>query len=74
MTSLDQINARLDRIEEMLRQALAEKAVILSRLPASEIQSEIAMVKASGGNLVEHFKSKARATMAAEKKQRGKRS
>lgn len=60
MTDLDQINSRLDSIEHMLRQLLGQQPPALPPGPASDIRTEIAQVRAAGGDLVVHFKEKAK--------------
>lgn len=74
MTDLDQINSRLDTIERMLLQLLQQRPQTLQPGPVSDIRTEIAQVRAAGGDLVAHFKGKARRTMmAAKANTKGKR-
>ncbi len=67
MSELDLINARLDTIERMLRQLINLQAPTLPPGPVSDIRTEIAMVKAAGGDLVAHFKQKAKKSMKSAK-------
>ncbi|KJS02213.1 MAG: hypothetical protein VR65_06085 [Desulfobulbaceae bacterium BRH_c16a] len=67
MTDLDQINSRLDSIERMLLQLLKQQPQTLPPGPVSDIRTEIAQVRAAGGDLVAHFKGKAKKTMLQEK-------
>jgi len=74
MTDFDQISARLDTIERMLLQLLQQRPQTLQAGPASDIRTEIAQVRAAGGDLVAHFKDKARKSrLAAKASTRGKR-
>ena len=69
MTDFDRINARLDAIETMLRQLLNQRAA--ATLPvhhAADIMTEIAQVKAAGGDLREYFKDKAKSEQQRERR------
>jgi uncharacterized protein YoxC len=71
--TIEQLAADVAEIKAMLRQLVGgEDRCVLTPISGevSDIQTEIARVKAAGGNLAEHFKAKARARMAEEKGQR----
>ena len=74
MSDLDQINARLDTIERMLSQLLQQQPQAVQPGPVSDIRTEIAQVRAAGGDLVAHFKAKGRrALLAASSRDKEKR-
>lgn len=69
MTDLDRIDARLDAIETMLRQLLNQQpAATLPGHHAADIMTEIAQVKAAGGDLKEYFKAKAKSEQQRERR------
>lgn len=71
MTDLDRINARLDAIEMMLRQLLDRQAgASRPAHQAADIMTEIAQVKAAGGNLTEYFKAKAKGEQQRERRRK----
>lgn len=71
LTMPDQtIEQRLDTIESLLRQVLQQQPVLHSILPQTtvDLKTEIAQVKAGDGDLVTHFKNKAKHQMQEQKK------
>lgn len=69
MTDFDRINARLDAIETMLRQLLNQRpATTFSAPQAADIMTEIAQVKAAGGDLTEYYKAKAKSQSQRERR------
>ena len=66
-TDLQRLERRLNTIESLLEQLLNQQQRRAVSLPDSvaDIHTEIATVRAAGGDLVKHYKDKARATMRA---------
>ena len=70
MTDLDSINARLDSIETMLRQLINQQPATGPAHQAANIMTEIAQVKAGGGDLKEYFKAKSKSEQQRERRKK----
>ena len=71
------LDSRLKAIESLLQQLVSRQTLSLPPHQASDVQRDIAMVRASGGDLIAHLRAKAKRQMAeereAKKKARGAR-
>jgi len=73
MNDLDSINARLESIEGMLRELIGRGHEEAPVVGDAGVFGEIAQVRAAGGDLVAHFKEKARRRMQQDAEQRKER-
>lgn len=74
MNDLQEVKAELTQIKAMLRKLLGQQHVaggVDSVCPGGvDVATEIAMVRASGGDIREHLKAKAKRQMAEEKQRK----
>lgn len=73
---IEQVDSRLESrlkvIESLLQQLVSRQPLNLPHHQATDVQREIAMVRASGGDLIAHLRAKAKRQMAEEKEAKKK--